>query len=110
MFFARRLSLCLWNAKAISEARSRNPNARVFVVGLLASVMPEAFSDLDVTIVRGEAEQLYWKLDEVLERPAANRAIWELSTTWIGCHCPIGRRLIRRNFASVMIFGNFPRP
>jgi anaerobic magnesium-protoporphyrin IX monomethyl ester cyclase len=57
---------------AIAEARSKHPNAKVFVVGLLASVMPEAFSDLDVTIVRGEAEQLYWKLDEVLERPAAD--------------------------------------
>ena len=41
------------------------------MAGLAASVMPEAFSDLDVTIIRGEAEQLYWKLDEVLSRPAA---------------------------------------
>lgn len=57
--------------KVIAEVRSRNPGARVFVVGLTASVIPESFSDLDVTIVRGEAEQLYWKLDEVFERPAA---------------------------------------
>jgi anaerobic magnesium-protoporphyrin IX monomethyl ester cyclase len=58
--------------KTITEARTRHPNARVFVVGLLASVMPEAFSDLDITVVRGEAEQLYWRLDEVLQRPAAD--------------------------------------
>ncbi len=57
--------------KAIAEACSKFPHARVFVAGLPATVMPEAFSDLDVTIIRGEAEQLYWKLDEVLGRPAA---------------------------------------
>ncbi len=57
--------------KAIVEARSRFPKAVIIVAGTAASAMPEAFSDLDVTIVRGEAEQLYWKLDEVLSRPAA---------------------------------------
>ena len=57
--------------KAIIEARLKYPKARIFVVGLTATIMPEAFSDLDVTIIRGEAEQLYWKLDEVLQRPAA---------------------------------------
>jgi len=57
--------------QAIALARLRNPKARIFVAGLPASIMPEAFSDLDVTVVRGEAEQLYWKLDEVLNRPAA---------------------------------------
>jgi anaerobic magnesium-protoporphyrin IX monomethyl ester cyclase len=57
--------------KAIVQCRLKNPGARVFVAGLTASLMPEAFSDLDVTIIRGEAEQLYWKLDEVLDRPGA---------------------------------------
>jgi radical SAM superfamily enzyme YgiQ (UPF0313 family) len=57
--------------KAIAEARSRFPKAGIIVAGSAASVMPEAFDDLEVTIVRGEAEQLYWKLDEVLSRPAA---------------------------------------
>ena len=56
---------------AIAEARTRFPKAGIIVAGLAASVMPEAFGDLDVTIVRGEAEQLYWKLDEVLSRPSA---------------------------------------
>ncbi len=52
--------------RTIAELKSRHPNARVLVVGLLASVMPEAFDSLDVTVVKGEAEQLLWKLDEVL--------------------------------------------
>ena len=59
-----------------SARRSRgswrpSPAARVLVVGTVASVMPEAFADLGVTVVKGEAEQLLWKLDEVLERPGA---------------------------------------
>ena len=45
--------------------------ARVLVVGTVASVLPEVFADLDVTVVKGEAEQLLWKLDEVLARPGA---------------------------------------
>jgi anaerobic magnesium-protoporphyrin IX monomethyl ester cyclase len=57
--------------KAIAEVRSRFPKAGIIVAGSVASAMPEAFGDLDVTIIRGEAEQLYWKLDEVLSRPAA---------------------------------------
>jgi anaerobic magnesium-protoporphyrin IX monomethyl ester cyclase len=57
--------------RTIAALLARRPAARILVVGLAASVMPEAFSDLDVTIVRGEAEQLLWKLDEVLSRPAA---------------------------------------
>jgi len=48
-----------------------NPRARVLVVGTIASVMPEAFAGLDVTVVKGEAEQLLWKLDEVLDRRGA---------------------------------------
>ena len=57
--------------QVIGELIEKNPSARVFVVGLLASVMPEAFADLGVTVVKGEAEQLLWKLDEVLARPNA---------------------------------------
>lgn len=55
--------------RAIVRLLARNPEARVLVVGLVASVMPEAFDGLDVTIVKGEAEQLLWRLDEVLARP-----------------------------------------
>ena len=49
----------------------REPAARVLVVGTVASVLPEEFGDLNVTVVKGEAEQLLWKLDEVLARPGA---------------------------------------
>ncbi|MBN1591244.1 MAG: radical SAM protein [Pirellulales bacterium] len=55
----------------IAQLLRANPTARVLVVGTVASVMSEAFSGLDVTIIKGEAEQLFWKLDEVLERPGA---------------------------------------
>jgi anaerobic magnesium-protoporphyrin IX monomethyl ester cyclase len=57
--------------QAIARVTAANPSARVLVVGLLASVMPEAFDGLNVTIVKGEAEQLLWRLDEVLARPGA---------------------------------------
>ena len=43
----------------------------MLVVGTSASVLPETFADLNVTVVKGEAEQLLWKLDEVLAHPAA---------------------------------------
>ena len=55
--------------RAIARVKADNPTAQVLVCGLLASVMPEAFDGLDVTIVKGEAEQLLWRLDEVLARP-----------------------------------------
>jgi len=55
--------------RAIRRVLADNPAARVLVVGLVASVMPEAFDGLDVTVVKGEAEQLLWRLDEVLARP-----------------------------------------
>ncbi len=57
--------------EAIERVLQANPAARVLVVGTVASVMPEALAGLDVTIVKGEAEQLRWKLDEVLARPGA---------------------------------------
>ena len=52
--------------RAIRTALGQTPKPRVLVTGLVAYAMPELFQDLDVTIVRGEAEQLLWKLDEVL--------------------------------------------
>ena len=55
--------------RAIAAVLVRNPKARVLVVGLVASVMPEAFEGLEATIVKGEAEQLLWRLDEVLTQP-----------------------------------------
>tara|TARA_Y100001978_G_C23696705_1_gene438019 strand:- start:271 stop:1650 length:1380 start_codon:yes stop_codon:yes gene_type:complete len=42
------------------------PQAQIFVTGPIAYALPEAFADLPVKVVRGEAEMLLWKLDEVL--------------------------------------------
>ncbi len=55
--------------RAIVQVLASNPSARVLIVGPLASLLPEAFEGLDVTLVKGEAEQLLWKLDEVLAHP-----------------------------------------
>ena len=56
--------------RAMAQLLERFPTARVLVVGPVASVMPEAFADLGVTVGTGEAEQLLWRLDEVLAGPA----------------------------------------
>ena len=55
----------------MAELLQRDAAARVLVVGTAVSVVPEVFGDLNVTVVKGEAEQLLWKLDEVLARPGA---------------------------------------
>lgn len=52
--------------RAMQTALRQTPRPRVLVTGLVAYTMPEVFAELDVTIVRGEAEQLLWKFDEVL--------------------------------------------
>lgn len=57
--------------QTIARLLHERPGARVFVVGTVASVVPEAFDLPGVTVVKGEAEQLLWKLDEVLARPGA---------------------------------------
>lgn len=57
--------------QAIVRLLDQQPDARVFVVGTVASVLPEAFQMPGVTVIKGEAEQLLWKLDEVLARPGA---------------------------------------
>lgn len=53
--------------KAIQQVRARYPQAKVLITGLVGYTLPEAFADLGVTIVKGEAEQLLWKLDEVMD-------------------------------------------
>jgi len=57
--------------RAMARVLEENPSARVMVVGLVASVMPEVFDSLNVIVVKGEAEQLLWRLDDVLSRPQA---------------------------------------
>jgi anaerobic magnesium-protoporphyrin IX monomethyl ester cyclase len=51
---------------AIQKVLERNPRTKILITGLVAFAVPEAFKDLDVTVVRGECEMLLWKLDEVL--------------------------------------------
>ena len=57
--------------EAIAALRKRQPRARVLVVGNARLGATRLFADLDVTVVKGEAEQLLWKLDEALNRPGA---------------------------------------
>ncbi len=52
--------------QAMGQALAQSPGCRVFVVGALANSMPEAFDGLGVTLIKGEPEQLLWKLDEAL--------------------------------------------
>ena len=52
--------------QAIQQALDATPGCRIFVVGAVANAMPEAFDGLAVTLIKGEAEQLYWRLDEAL--------------------------------------------
>jgi radical SAM superfamily enzyme YgiQ (UPF0313 family) len=51
------------------RALDQSPRPKVLVTGLTAHSLPEAFSDLPVIAVKGEAEQLLWKLDDVLAQP-----------------------------------------
>lgn len=55
----------------IRQVRAQRPDVPVFVIGTVANVMPDAFAELNVTVIKGEAEQLYWKLDEVLQKTEA---------------------------------------
>ena len=69
--FCPELITLYWERRAMVQVLARNPGARVLVVGALTSLLPEAFEGLGVTLVKGEAEQLLWKLDDVLARPDA---------------------------------------
>ncbi|HEX4148193.1 MAG TPA: radical SAM protein [Pirellulales bacterium] len=52
--------------RAMAEVLTQQPRPRVLVIGALATHLSEAFAGRGATIVRGEAEQLHWQLDEVL--------------------------------------------
>ena len=65
----RRSSRWTWSEKRSRRLSADEPGARVLVVGTTASILPEEFEGLGATVVQGEAEQLYWRLDEVLARP-----------------------------------------
>lgn len=55
--------------QAMQQALAATPGCRVLVAGAVAHSLPEAFDGLDVTILRGEPERLYWMLDEVVASP-----------------------------------------
>ena len=65
--------------KAIREALEGTPGCKVLVTGLVADKVPEAFDGLDVTLVQGEPEQLWWKLDEVLASPERRVAVGQVA-------------------------------
>lgn len=54
--------------QTMAQIRAHNPHARILVTGLVGYALPEAFRELGATIVKGECEQLLWKLDDVLGR------------------------------------------
>lgn len=51
----------------IRQLAARNPQSRVLVVGSTAYALPHEFSGPNVTVVRGEPEQLRTRFDEVLD-------------------------------------------
>ena len=61
--------------QVIARLLAEEPQARVLVVGTTASILPQEFADLGVTVVQGEAEQLLWRLDEVLDHPGGQGAV-----------------------------------
>jgi len=56
---------------AAAAVLARQPSAAVLVAGRVATALPQVFAGLKATIVKGDAEQLLWRLDDVLARPAA---------------------------------------
>ena len=57
--------------EAIKHVRSRNPNAKIFVVGQVAFAMADSLAgsleDHNVTILKGEPEQLLTRWDDVMQ-------------------------------------------
>jgi anaerobic magnesium-protoporphyrin IX monomethyl ester cyclase len=52
--------------QAMARALAATPGCRVFVVGAVAHSMSHVFDGLEVTILKGEPEQLFWKLDDAM--------------------------------------------
>lgn len=52
---------------AIQQALRQSHKPRVLVVGAVAYALPEKFTSLGATVLRGEPEQLLWKLKEALD-------------------------------------------
>ncbi|MCR4412763.1 MAG: radical SAM protein [Thermoguttaceae bacterium] len=65
------LSTLAIEREAAARLLATHPRAKAMFVGPVASTLPQALDGLGAMIVKGDAEQLYWTLDEVLERPGA---------------------------------------
>lgn len=52
--------------KVMQSVHKKHPNAKILVVGKVAYALGDYFKDLPVTVLRGEAEQLLYKWDDVL--------------------------------------------
>ncbi len=61
--------------EAIREVVRTQPSARILIVGILATTLPQAFAEVPVTLVQGEPEQLLWKLDQVLNQATGPVAV-----------------------------------
>lgn len=57
--------------EVMRQVKKANPSIRIWVVGTVASVMPEAFEGLGATVIRGESEQILWTMDRILENENA---------------------------------------
>ncbi len=55
-----------WERQAIARVNAELAGCRVLVGGLTAQTLPQAFEGLEATLIRGEIEQLNWKLGDVL--------------------------------------------
>jgi anaerobic magnesium-protoporphyrin IX monomethyl ester cyclase len=66
-YFHPSLPTLPWERQAIATLNHQSPGCRVLAGGVVAHTLPEALAGLDVLLVRGEVEQLFWKLDDVLQ-------------------------------------------
>lgn len=92
---------------AMRQLRARHPRAHILVTGVVAYAMPQAFADANVTVVRGEPEQLLWKLDEVL---AAGPGVVNVGSVkdLDALPCPDWSPFAPRNFKVNYDFTRFP--
>lgn len=56
-----------YELEVIEKINSMMPNTKVLVMGQVAFSIPEAFSELNVTVLRGEPEQLKYQFDDIMQ-------------------------------------------
>ncbi len=65
--------------RAVEQADAAGSGAKVFVTGLVAHALPEAFDGLGATVLAGEPEQLRWKLDDALAAPTGRLELGQVA-------------------------------